>query len=90
MTEILIRSEIKKHGANAFLVIVSTCPANQELRRDDGEARMRLASSMEHAERLREQLAALLVSHLHGRQRKIIVRDSGPACPGEDAADPLQ
>jgi hypothetical protein len=79
--EFFVYSEIRKHGANAFLVIVSRCPTNQKLHRDDSEARMRLASSMEHAERLREQLAALLISQLHGRQRKVVVRNSGPLDP---------
>jgi hypothetical protein len=85
VTEFLLCSEIRKHGADAFLVIVSRCPANQKLRGDDGEVRMRLASSMEHAEKLREQLASLLIRQPHGRRRKVVVRNARRACPGEDA-----
>ena len=79
VTEFLLFSEIRKHGANAFLVIVSRCSTNQALDRDDSEVRMRLASSMEHAEKLREQLAALLISQFHRRRRKVVMRNSGPA-----------
>ena len=69
MAEFQIRTEIRPHGGNAFLVLLSRQRVNHP---EEILDQVRLACSTEHAERLRRELSAKMELNLRkGRHRLI-------------------
>ena len=61
MAEFQIRTEIRPHGANAFLVLLSRQRADHP---EEILDQVRLACSIEHAERLSRELSAKIEVNL--------------------------
>jgi hypothetical protein len=70
MAEFQIRTEIRPHGGNAFLVVLLRQRVDHP---DETFDQVRLACSTEHAERLRRELSAKMEANLRKRGHRLTV-----------------